>query len=267
MNSAEVASVVETEIASRYRSLDDTVRGDWTRAIWKCGDIEKAKNIIRELVDDPDASLNIKQFYARLKARTKLPVSRRTDGPIAYDPFVMCLEPPEDCPKWKGMDWFVMGGPAESNAASFRRSDQTNKQAVGDYAGEIAKQYQQVYGGQWCGLTRVVDNAPYEGEMTFKQRFSEAERRVLSGPDTSGKRWLLRKRKKPELLLPDVKPVPSVEPPKRIATKDMIERMRSIEPNPKASPMEDAEEFFNRESAELAATEPERDFVTDEWDF
>ena len=73
MNNAEVQHLVEVEIASRYRRLDDTVRGDWVRAVWKSGDLDTARQIVRELVDNPDATLAagtpLVQAEAAMRAR------------------------------------------------------------------------------------------------------------------------------------------------------------------------------------------------------
>ncbi len=67
MTPIEVNEFVEREIAARYKGgLNDTQRGDWIRAVGRAGSIETARQIIRAIVDDPEATLTIKAFCRQL---------------------------------------------------------------------------------------------------------------------------------------------------------------------------------------------------------
>jgi hypothetical protein len=247
----DVLDFVELEIASRYRTLDDTVRGDWVRAVWKAGQLETAREVIRELVDDPAATLNVKQFYVRLKSRSVSAAAEPKTVP-AYDPYVMCLEAPKDHADWQGLEWFVMGGPAKNQVECFSRSHSSDKQYVSDWAGAAARAYEAAYGGQWCGVVREVDNSPYEGTMRPAQRRAEAERRILDGPDTLGRRRLLAVRQG-AALVPELKVVPPA-PMQKAAQREMIDRLQKpLEIT--GEPLVADEDWFNAESELLRAEE------------
>lgn len=255
MNNAEVVQFVELEIASRYRTLDDTVRGDWVRAVWKAGEIETARQIIREIVDDPETTLNVKNFYRRLKSRRTPTAGRETLAP-AYDPYVRCLEAPRDHPTWENRQWFVMGGVEGGDLEPFRRAEAGNKQHVADWAQMAARHFQSVYGGQWCGVVREAVNDPDDNPTSPGQRKANAERQILDGPDTPGRRWLKRHQGQSGVtaLAAGLKTVPPTEKPNVVATKDMIDRLKAP-PVITSEPLKADADFFDRERALLAAEE------------
>ena len=254
MTNADVLNFVEMEIAKRYRTLDDTVRGDWARAVWKAGEIEKAREIIRAIVDDPDASLNVKTFYRQLRSRKAAAAGPRMPAqPTAYDPYILCLEPPSGQPAWKSLEWFVMGSPAKNPIRCFSRSNAADKQYVSDWAGLAAKAFAAEYGGQWCGVVREVNNEPYDGQLSQQQNSEEAARRSLNGPDTPARRRLVQMRN-PATLLPELKIVPPEPERKMAASREMIDRMRKpLERT--GQPLQADEDWFNEESEKLRAEE------------
>jgi hypothetical protein len=182
MTNVEVSEFIESEIAARYKTgLNDTQRGDWIRAVWKAGDLEVARAIIRVLVEDPDSTLSIKAFYRCLKARTK---KRQIALPPRYDAWVRCLEAPPAHPTWQDREWF--------RTESFRRSNQASKRYVTEYAAAIAAEIQAREGGHWCGIVKEPDDTqvpPYDPEAR-----TQAEAHILDGPDGPGRRFLLRLR-------------------------------------------------------------------------
>jgi hypothetical protein len=140
-----------------------------------------ARAVVRELATDPNLSLTIKAFVAKLG----LGKGKRPGKPLPphYDPYVMCLEAPPEHPDWAGRLWLTSDG--------FHRSDHADQAYVTQFANEAARRTQAREGGQWCGVIERANND--WPEHRDPQASRKARERVLNGPDSPGQRWLLRR--------------------------------------------------------------------------
>lgn len=97
-----------------------------------------------------------------------------------YHAWVVCLDPPEAKPGWKGQRWAVFTPSC----------DRGSQEKVGMWASEAAREIQGREGGRWSGqVERVPDEIP-ENAITGKRAAAEARQRILSGPDSPGRRFL-----------------------------------------------------------------------------
>lgn len=110
-----------------------------------------------------------------------------------------------------------------------------------------------VYGGPWVLDIRAARQESYPGDRPTGAK-AEAERRILDGPDTPGKRWLQTHKGQSPMV--DLKSVPAVAPPKTVATRADIERLKKPKalPEPPHAKLSD-EEFFDQEAKECAKAE------------
>lgn len=112
-----------------------------------------------------------------------------------------------------------------------------------------------VYGGDWVlDIRRALRIVP-ETERRAGA-LAAAEQRIMDGPDTPGRRWLVRNRGKPAPVTPILKPVPALPKPVRVADTGMIDRLKkAVVPAPSA-PLQADEDWFNEESVRLREEEP-----------
>ena len=242
MTKVDVDTFVTGEIATRYKGgLNDTVRSDWIRAVWRAGSLEAARAIVRQIVDDPDGRLTVKMFHRLLYVDHK---RKGAPLPPILNPWVLCLTAPVDHPDWQGQEGIRLD--------SFRPPDCATMAYVAQYAHDIAKAVEKICGGLWTGVVRP-DGSPPENQPVLcgeKARLW-AEKHILNGPDSPGKRFLLARQRKSDLgsqLASTLKIVTPIEPPKA-ATRDQIDRLRKTPtelPEPEHAQLSD-EEFFERE--------------------
>lgn len=112
-----------------------------------------------------------------------------------------------------------------------------------------------VYGGDWVLDIRRVRAAPTSEDRVAGVR-TKAEKLILDGPDTPGRRWLLKNRGKPASLAPILKSVPKPAPPVRAASATMIDRLKKPAVTLPSKPLQADEDWFNAESERLRAEEP-----------
>ncbi len=250
MTKADVLAFVESDIAARYKGgLNSTQQGDWIRAVWKAGSIEQARRIVQEIVDDPETTLALKVFYRRLAAATR--TERRSRSlPAILNPYVLCLEAPPEHPDWQGQEWLRLD--------KFRNADCTNRQYAAQYAHDIAKAIEQVYGGVWTGVVRP-DGSPPENWPVLHGEEARAwvEKHRLNGPTGPG-----RDKDTADPLsraAASLKRIPPEPPRKTVATRADIERLKTPKPLPECphAKLSD-DEFFDQASKECAAAETPR---------
>jgi hypothetical protein len=109
----------------------------------------------------------------------------KTPPPPAYEPWVRCLEPPREHPDWEDREWFVGGGLPCPCALRHRWMTR--------WAEKRADEIQEVYGGRWCGVVRVVNDDPCRVRLTEAQ-INEVYDHILNGPEGPGRQWLLRRK-------------------------------------------------------------------------
>lgn len=225
MTKAEVLQFVELEIAGRYRKISDAARSDWVRAVWKAGSIELAREIIRGLVDDPNATLNSKAFLGQLKH------CRRGETPKeqapAYVPWILCVQAPADHPSWLGREWVRMVPSA----------DAADKLVVGSIANAAANEAQERHGGVFVGSCRPVGQLPPNHPVLPSKEASEWVREhVLDGPDSPGRRIFLQRQSISAATTASLRDVPPT--PKGVcATHEMVERLRNGPAAPACGPI------------------------------
>ena len=194
MTATEVAGIVKDEIVGRWPKASDAVRGDWNRAIWAAGSIARAQEIIHFLVDH-DVKLSVGAFYDRIwelkKAERVAKQGTPDERPLVWTPWVRCLEPPVDQPKWRDREWLRCDGLAAC--------DRSNHPRVAQFAHDKAVEISVAYGGQWTGIVRPVGQRPeawpeLEGELA--QEWIDAH--ILEGPDGPSRRFVERMMKSKE---------------------------------------------------------------------
>lgn len=227
MTSNEATAFVNDEIRSRYRTLNDTQFGDWV-SVAKRVDLSLARAIVHDLVQDPDKTLNLKDFK-RLAWQRRPRVDREAADLPGYDPYIRCIAGPAEHPDWEDKDWF--------RSERFKRANCGDQKYVANYAAEEAAAVQAVKGGRWCGLVKPMDSIPYRGTLTQIQVREQAERHILNGPQGPGRRWLLNRRSAAEkrshigallCALPAVTRPPKPAPP----THQQLEALRTGKPDP-----------------------------------
>jgi len=186
MNDSQATAFVETEIAPRYKTLNDTQVADWVRSLRPL-DLSLAVLVAHELAIDPDLPFNIKAFR-KLAWQRKPKIDRQPPDPPGFDPYIRCLQPPANHPDWQDQERFRSEG--------FRRADCGRKQYVAEYAEKQAKYAQTIHGGRWCAVVRPIENTPYSGPLNQTDRAAAAEKHILNGPDGPGKRFLLTRQTK-----------------------------------------------------------------------
>lgn len=184
MTYTEAIAFVENEIRPRYKALNDTQCGDWV-SVAQAVETQLARQIVHELVHDPEKGLNLKDFK-RLAWKRRPKIERETIEAPAYDACVRCIEAPPEHPDWEDREWFRTEG--------FMRARCGDKKYVSDYAAEEAGRIQAREGGRWCGVVRCVDSVPYAGLLTRAQRSQAATVHIVNGPEGPGRRFFLRGR-------------------------------------------------------------------------
>lgn len=179
---------VETEIRTRYKTLNDTQFSDWVAAV-QYHTVSSATQIIRDLVQHPDLTITLKAFKKLAWERREKKHHVEATDKTGYDPWVRCISAPPEHPTWVGREW--------STLDRFRRSDCRNSEYVRQFASDAAHKMQATYGGGWAGVVKSLDNTPYAGSLTNDQRSDQTKRDVLDGPDSPGRRWLLKNQDKP----------------------------------------------------------------------
>ncbi len=248
MTNAEAAQLVNTEIRTRYKTLNDTQFGDWVYAV-QYHTVTSAIQIIHDLVQHPELTLTLKAFKRLAWERRSKQTAQHKEFP-GYDAWIRCIEAPADHPTWAGREWFRTDG--------FRRNDCGNAEYVRQFASDIAHEIQIKYGGAWCGVVKPLDNTPYSGPLTSAQRSAEAQRLILDGPDSPGRRWLLNRPRSGGPLLPDLKSVPPLEKAKTVAGREIIDRMRNYKPAPAASLKDNSDLWASKAGDDLLVASPGR---------
>lgn len=233
MTEGDAYGLVELEIGGRMKNLSDATRSDWVRAVVRAGDAATAREIIRELADDPEENwLTTKGFYRRLYERNKDAGEPQgkcdyvygDDG--AFEVVAQMLRP--------GMpDWCMkLAYPTDRRWGNgvVRRIEWTEDR-LRDAMQPAFRRIRATYGGDWvlsvwaakAGVSDPMDRDPGARD--------DAERKIMAGPDTPGRRWLLANRGKPpvEAVTESLPEIPPASLPV-CASQEMIDRLRAIEP-------------------------------------
>jgi len=195
MTRLEADQFVTDEIAARYKTLPDATRGDWTRAVLKAGDVTLARRIVQEIADDPEATLNVKAFYRRLKASGQgRPEGKATFAVRDGGEFVVCA-----VATWPdGAPWWTM----PIKYPTHRRYDNGVLVAIPWTADKLMEAMQPIlreirsaYGGEWF---LKIEQAKPEPEPEFNRK---------------------------RVPRPELKSTPKPEPPDGRKVKEMVDRM------------------------------------------
>lgn len=180
MTEIDANAFINEEIQSRYRTaITDAVRSDWIRQL-RSLDVQTARRIVHEIVDDPKGRLTIKEFRAKHPTATHPP----KPYPPAYRACVRCLFPPPDHPDWEDQQW---DGQYQSPHCA------GDKGAIQILAEQAAAEHQQQYGGKWCGVVRAGDDSDAaDAAQTTRADLDAVREHILNGPDGPVKRFLER---------------------------------------------------------------------------
>ncbi len=173
----------------------DTIRfmRDEVSSLWPKWDMSKAEARIwygaLSPIEYEQAVYRVQQYYAGKGAGRASPnirdalakpaYSGRPKAPPPLYGYVVCLSAPEAHPTWEGRRW-----PVNVPFSVFR-----DKQSFADYLGGLAAAIQDKEGGRWCGA--VAETLEDDGLRRETAR-REAERKIIDGPDTPGRRYLVR---------------------------------------------------------------------------
>lgn len=108
--------------------------------------------------------------------------------------------------------------------------------------------------GEWV---LVVRNAEVPPEYSGRGSMAAAEQAIQAGPDTPGRRWLRNHRCRS--MADSLKSVPKLEPLRTVATREMIDRLRTP-PVPAVVTRVSDEVFFSNLEREPGDDEPEENF-------
>lgn len=230
MTNADVLSFVELEIASRafQGKLDDAVRSDWARAIWKAGSIDTARQIVRGIVDEPETSLSVKTFYRSLRASGKAAATSR-DG-VKYhlrystgderEPFRAYAVRQGERPWVMALSYPVARLYADGVVVPIDWTAESLRQAMCRAAQDVKRSC----GGEW--ILEIAENKPdADGEVR--------------------RRWVPK---------PQLRSVPAEPQRQTAASREMIDRLRKpLELT--GQPLRADEDWFAAESEKLRAEE------------
>lgn len=229
MTETDAHKFVELEIAGRIKNLSPAVRSDWIRAVMKSGVIETAREIIRDLADDPEETwLSTKGFYRRLHDRNR--EKDRPEGKAEYVYGDGAFEVVAVCPRVDLPDICLrIGYPTASRFSNgvLRGIDWTEDLLMNAMQKPL-REIRNTYGGDW--ILNVWKAKPaFPNLDRDPEARGKAEKIILAGPNTPGRRWL-EKQKEPTAQavasdLPEVKAPVSYA---QVAPKDMIERLRAL---------------------------------------
>lgn len=180
MTELQSLGFVQTEIVPRTWRLTDVNVTDWARAVKRVPSVEQARAIVLDIIDDPKVGkLTLKDFQRRTCGASR---RARPDSLVEpYEGAVRCLTAPASHPEWEGRQWAVVIPGAICTRTREARA----------WVDARAAEIQDREGGRWCGvLARTVDDDGLCGRAAM----AEAERRILAGPDTPGRRFLCRLR-------------------------------------------------------------------------
>lgn len=226
----DATEFVELEIAGRCRMLSDASKGDWVRAILRCGDIGVARQIVRELADDPDENwLSTKGFYRRLNK-----LSQEQDEPQGKADFVYGdgeFDVVATCPRIGLPDICIpLAYPtARRFGNGVIRAIPWTEDRLRDAMQHTFRGIRATYGGDWILSIWQAQRLSGCSDREIGAR-EKAEAMILAGPDTPGRRWLLGHQSQ-DLVNAVAAEIPSVQAigdGGAVATREMIERLRAM---------------------------------------
>jgi len=177
MTTAEAVTFVNRQVRPRLRFLNDVTVGDWTRVLQRT-DGETALRVVRQLIEDPSAKLGIKEFVQRLPRAVRQ--GRHSPTIESFQGYVRCLTAPPEHPAWEDREWILC----------LPTCFATNQRAAQEWLQARAGEIEEREGGRWCG---VLAYGLRDDDGTGPEARHGAESRILDGPDTPGRRFLLRR--------------------------------------------------------------------------